>query len=96
MPMKDVPASLYSILGPVKRINPYELEVLDQKVWRVRVTIARIGDETDEDVDIDLFVPDTMWGEVGLPKEGDMIQANIRLCSRLWIANPVRAAIEGS
>ncbi|MCA0423741.1 MAG: hypothetical protein LCH61_10510 [Proteobacteria bacterium] len=96
MPMKDVPASLYSILGPVKRINPYELEVLAQKVWRVRVTIARIGDETDEDVDIDLFVPDTMWGEVGLPKEGDMIQANIRLCSRLWIANPVRAAIEGS
>ena len=95
MPMKDAPASLYSILGPVKRIKPYELDVLDQKVWQIRVTVARIGDETDEDVDIDLFVPDAMWTTGAPPKEGDMVQANIRLCSRLWMANPVRASTDG-
>ena len=67
----------------------------DQKVWQIRVTVARIGDETDEDVDIDLFVPDAMWTTGAPPKEGDMVQANIRLCSRLWMANPVRASTDG-
>jgi hypothetical protein len=91
MPMKDAPASLYSILGPVKRIKPYDMEVLDRKVWQIRITVARIGDDTDEDVDIDLFVTDTMLNGREPPKEGDMVQANIRLCCRLWMANPFRA-----
>lgn len=89
MPMDDAPASYYSIYGPIKKITPYELDVLVQKTWRIRVTIARIGEASDDDVDIDLFVPFSMFEKNIAPKEGDMIHANARMCTRLMLANSV-------
>jgi hypothetical protein len=94
-PIEDAPPSYYSICGPVKRIREYDLEVLGNKVWNVRVTVCRIGDDQQNDFDLDLFVPDAMWAGGSLPGPGEMVQAQVRLCSRLWMANPFRSVDVG-
>ncbi|PYE86649.1 hypothetical protein [Phyllobacterium leguminum] len=85
--LKDAPPSFYSILGPVKAVRPYSLEVLGQRITEITVTVARVGEDYEKDVDIKLFVPDSIMSAGTIPDVGHQIQATIRLCSRLWIAN---------
>lgn len=87
MPLRRAPRSYYSVRGPVKTTKPYDTEVLGQRVWRTRVTVARTGEYHEDDLDIDLFVPESILGQTGLPAEGDVVRAAIRLCCRIWIAN---------
>jgi hypothetical protein len=86
-PLKDAPPSFYAVLGSVKAVRPGRLEILGQRVTEVTMTVARAGDDHDHDVDIRLFVSDAVLAGGAVPQVGQQIQATIRLCARLWIAN---------
>ncbi|HRK24333.1 MAG TPA: hypothetical protein PLQ11_05195 [Beijerinckiaceae bacterium] len=82
---REHPPWLYTIIGPVLQVDDYEMTVLDQHVLKVRVVVARLDD--DKDVDVDLFVTKTALRGGKRPKVGDMIEASVALCARLWEPN---------
>lgn len=90
MPASKEQPWFHEIAGPVVSVSEYDMRVLGQRVWKVRATVARIGDGYDVDVNIDLFVSETVLAEGSLPDPGQMIQARCALCCRLWEANPLR------
>ena len=86
LPVEDAPPGFYGVLGPVKKVAAYPLEVLGRRVTEITMTVARLG-EGEVDVDIRLFAPDVLMGQGTVPQVGQQIQATIRLCARLWMAN---------
>jgi hypothetical protein len=90
LPVDDAPATLYSIQGPVKRIDEYGGNLFDRKVWDVRVTVARIGDDMRE-VDLPILLTDLILAGRPLPKAGDDISAIIRLQGRILWPNVQRS-----
>jgi len=86
-PVKDAAPTLYSIQGPVTRIEKYTGQLFGRDVWDVRVTVARIGDENDKAVDLSVLVSDIVLDGGPLPQIGDDISTTIRLQGRIWWPN---------
>jgi hypothetical protein len=80
----DIAPNAYELRGPVLQVRKTLNEILDQPVWLVRVTVARIGDENDVDVNLDLAVTAAMLGGRPLPEKGDDVEAVIRLQGSIW------------
>jgi hypothetical protein len=51
LPREDIAADAYEFRGPVKAVAELHTQMLGQRAWRVRVTVARLGDD---DFDVDL------------------------------------------
>ncbi|MEY4482762.1 MAG: hypothetical protein RL693_214 [Verrucomicrobiota bacterium] len=95
VPIKDAPPSYYAVVGPVKKVSSYGLTVCNQEIIVIRVAMARIDSEDDEsealkDIDVDVYVSQYLFDKCGIPNVGDIFQVNVRMCSRLWMANPYR------
>jgi hypothetical protein len=95
VPIKDAPPSYYAVVGPVKKVSPYSLTVCEQEIIVIRMAMARVDGEDDEsdalkDIDVDVYVSQHLFNKCGIPKVGDIFQVNVRMCSRLWMANPYR------
>jgi hypothetical protein len=56
-----------------------------QPVWMVQVTVARIGDDNDVDVNLDIAVSATVLDGRPLPALGDDVEAVILLQGYIWI-----------
>ena len=89
-PLDGAPMTLHSIQGPVKRIDEYGGEMFGRKIWRLRITVARIGDGYDTDVDLDVFLTDVVLDGRLLPAVGDDVSATVRLQGRIWRPNVQR------
>jgi hypothetical protein len=89
-PVEGGPATLYSIQGPVKRIEKYSGELFGRDVWDIRVTVARLGDENDQDVDLSIMVSDIVLNGQRLPQVGGDVSGTISLQGRICWPNVKR------
>jgi hypothetical protein len=86
LPVEKAPPAFYKIQGPVKRIRNHG-EILGREVSDIRVTVARLGEDVDRDIDLAIMVSDLVLGGRPLPQVGDNVSATIRLQGRIWWPN---------
>lgn len=82
LPRPDLAADDYEFQGPVKSVTEYHAEILGQRAWRIRVTVARPGDQ---DFDIDLCLTEKTLGNSRLPKIGEDVCGLLWLQGYLWM-----------
>ena len=80
----NIAPNAYELRGPVVQVRKTLNEILDQPVWLVRVTVARIGSDNDVDVNLDIAVTATILGGRPLPEKGDEVEAVVRLQGSIW------------
>lgn len=78
-PREDIAPNAYEVRGPVVRVRKTLNEMFGQPVWMVQVTVARIGDDNDVDVNLDIAVSATVLDGRPLPALGDDVEALILL-----------------
>lgn len=83
-PREELGADHYEIHGPVKLVKELDAEMLGQKVWQVRVTVAHTCG--DEDLDIDVWVTKKVLGKGRLPQVGEDVRTVIWLQGHLLAA----------
>lgn len=90
-PLSDGAGDDYEFQGPVKSITELDSEMLGCRTWRIRVTVARFGDLSDDDFDIDLYVTDKVLEGGPTPKIGDDVRGIFWLQGYLWMPEPAQA-----
>lgn len=80
-PRADYSPDYYEFSGPVRSVAPYAREMFGRPAWRVRVTVARFGDE---DFDLDLCVSEKTLGAGRLPEPGEDVRGVLWLQGYLW------------
>jgi hypothetical protein len=84
-PLQDAGADDYQFQGPVKSVTELDAKMLGCRTWRVRVTVARFSELSDEDFDIDLYVTEKALESGALPKIGDDVRGILWLQGYLWM-----------
>jgi hypothetical protein len=90
-PLQDASADDYHFQGPVKSVTELDAKMLGCRTWRLRVTVARFSELSDEDFDIDLYVTEKVLGSGALPKIGDDVRGILWLQGYLWMPETDRA-----
>lgn len=76
-PRDDYAPDEYELQGPVKMVETFE--VFDKRITKLTLTVARLMDADDSDIDIDLFVGNHVWRTDEPPRSG------IDLRGLLWL-----------
>ncbi|WDP91060.1 MAG: hypothetical protein HUN04_15700 [Desulfobacter sp.] len=82
IPREDLAKDDYEFQGPVKSVTELHETMLDQRVWRIRVTVLR---PSDADFDIDLYVPENKLADGCVPSVGDDVRGILWLQAYLWL-----------
>lgn len=72
----------YLFHGPIKSVD--EITILDQKGWKVCVTVLRDIDNGDRDMDLDIIVTQKAWGASSPPQVGEDMEGSLWLQGYLW------------
>jgi len=85
LPRESVAPHGYEFRGPVVQIRDYLGDVLGQRLWLVRVTVARIGEGNDTNVNLDIALTEAVLNGRPLPAVGDDVQGFILLQGTIWL-----------
>lgn len=80
-PREELGADHYEVQGPVKEVKEFDFDMLGQKFWLVKITIA--NNSAGEDLDLDLVLTRKVLGTGQVPRIGDDISAAIWLQGHL-------------
>lgn len=72
LPQDDYAPDEYEFQGPVKMIETFN--VFDKAVTKLTLTVARLLDAIDSDIDIELFVGDHVWRTDERPLPGEDVR----------------------
>lgn len=86
LPREDISPDSYEFQGPVKKVEELHRDMLGQRTWKVRVTVNRLVDSKEADVDFDIcvYVPERVLGGSKVPESGDDVCGTIWLQGYLW------------
>lgn len=73
----------YEFQGPVKSVTGLGTQVLDQRVWRIRVTVHRLADD---EVDLDLYLTEKVLANNRLPEVGEDVRGILWLQGHLCMS----------
>ncbi len=77
----------YSFRAPIKSVREFR-DVLGESGWVVQATVLRSSDDTDEDIDLDIFITQRAWQGVESPQVGQDIEGQLWLQG--YLAHPER------
>lgn len=81
LPRDDYAPDEYEFHGPVKLVDTFD--VFDRRMIKLTITVARLSDHNDSDIDIELFVGDHVWRSNERPMPGADVQGLLWLQGRL-------------
>lgn len=82
LPIEEWDRDDYSFRGPIKSVK--EIEILNQKGWKVRVTVLSDIDNDGNDFNLNIVVTEKVWGDSPPPQVGEDMEGALWLQGYLW------------